>query len=404
MHRLPAGILAAALSLWSAAAAAAPFYVESPGVETREKAQAMMVAATTAHPGMGQARILRRYVRGAGWRYLVHVDDVGREKDARVLAGVFGSGAVVIDLESGAAIVGSTEGPVPPPPPPSPTMDEDEGAAAGGLFRRRDRADEDAPVIIAPPPAPAAAPAPPPPPAPPTPADRQREAEGLLRAAARAHGGAAGGLARVSQTPQLTFAYTRRVPDATGEGTLVAHHTYRRSAVGGMRLDVDVKKGGGVDSTTVVRPEGEAWVVVNGTPTTRDSQRAAEVVQRFGPEELLRVPLGLPQDLEERGAWRGLQVVGPEDDMLVLAPIDAAPGRVGLVDAAVFRDDHHLARVTWRRGSDTITYRFSGYFLADDGVAVPKKVRIEADGELVEEIQIDTLDAKKPVPVELFRK
>ena len=382
--------------LWSTAAAATPFYVESPGVETREQAQALMVKATTAHPGLGQARILRRYVRGEGWRYLVHVDDVPRDKDARALAGSFGGDAVVVDLESGATVVGQTDSPVPPPPPPAPGSEEEKRERA--LFRKRGADNEDEPVVaIAPPAA-----APPPPPA--APVDRQREAEGLLKSAARAHGGAAGGLARVSTAPNLTFEYTRRIPDTEGRGLLVADHTYRRSAVGGLRLDINVKKGGGVDSTTVVRPEGQAWVVVDGTPTTRDSTRSQEVVRRFGPEELLHVPLSLARDLEEREAWRGLQVVGPEGDMVVMAPLDASPTRVGLVDAATYRKSHQLARVRWRRGDDVVTYTFADYMEVGPDLIVPKQVRIEADGVLIEEITVRRFDIENTVPVDVFTK
>jgi hypothetical protein len=388
-------LLSFSLLFLAAPALGAPFYVESPGVATRDEAQAMMVRSTTAHPGVGQVRILRRYVRGQGWRYLVHVDDVGREKEARALAGSLGSGAVVVDLESGQTIVGATDSPVPPPPPPPPGVDDT--GEERGLFRRKASEAPEPPVAIAPsvpPPAPPAA----------APVDRQREAEGLLRSAARAHGGATGGLARVAASPQLTFAYTRRIPDADGKGLLVADHTFRRSSVGGVRLDVKVKKGGGVDSTTVVRPEGQAWVVVGSDATTRDSARAGEVVQRFGPEELLRVPLGLAHDLEQRGAWRGLQVDGPEGDMVVLTPVDAGPGRIGLVDAAVYRNTNELARVRWRRGSDVVTYSFADYMKLGDDLIVPRTVRIETDGVLVEEILVRDFDIEKPLPATLFVK
>lgn len=397
--RVVPSLFSLAALLLTTPALGAPFYVESPGVATRDEAQAMMVRSTASHPGVGQVRILRRYVRGEGWRYLVHVDDVGREKEARTLASSFGNGAVVVDLESGGTIVGATDSPVPPPPPPPPGVDD--SGEDRGLFRRKSAPEPEPPVAIAPPaPPPTHSPAPPPA----APVDRQREAEGLLRSAARAHGGATGGLARVAASEQLTFAYTRRVPDADGKGLLVADHTFRRSAVGGVRLDVKVKKGGGIDSTTVVRPEGQAWVVVGTNSTTRDSTRAGEVVQRFGPEELLRVPLGLAHDLEQRGAWRGLQVEGPEGDMVVLTPVDAGPGRVGLVDAAVYRSTNQLARVRWRRGTDVVTYHFSDYMTVGEDLIVPRTVRIETDGVLVEEIQVRDFDIEKPLSAALFAK
>ena len=386
---LRAAVGAIVLFAWPTLALAKPFYVESAGVETREEAQAQMTRATAAQPGVGRARVLRRYVRSEGWRYLVHVDDVAREKDARALAAAFGAHAVVIDLESGVAIVGDADAPVPPPPPQA-------KAAEPPPPRRKASPREDEPAVAIAPPKP--------PPAPPAGRDRQREAEGLLHAAAAAHGGATGGLVRLSAAPTVTFAYTRRVPAAEGSAALVAEHVYQRAGTDAIRLDVHIKKGDGVDSSTVVTPEGTAWVRVKGETTDRDHARTLEVLSRFGPDELLNVPLALAQDLEARSAWTGLEVVGPEGDTIVLKPVGATAGQMGLVDAAVYRRDHQLARVSWRRGRNLVVYRFSDYTEMPGGVVLPKKVVIEADGELVETITIDTLDLLKPVSPTIFAK
>jgi hypothetical protein len=383
---------AAGALLWLgglSSAAAAPFYVESAGYLDREAAQAQLLACSRERPGVGRAQVVRRYVRNEGWRYLVHVDDVGTAADAKALAAVFGAGAVAVDLESGVAIVGAPSGARvdgSPPPAPSPPP-----AAARP----------------APPAAPPAAPEATSPRPPPGPAlvggaglPASRESDGLLRAAAKAHGGVDGGAAVLRRADQITFRYTRRVPSEGDE--LVASHLWR-AAPAGIRLDVDVQRGAGVDSITVAASQGPSWVDVAGVRTDRDPTRAKEVLQRFGPADLLQIPLTFAADVDQARAWSGLTVAGPEGERLVVLRADSE-GAAGLVEAALYREDHRLARVVYRRGAELLTYRFSDYSEAARGLVVPGKVRVEADGELIEEITIEGLDLRSTVPASLFSR
>lgn len=200
---------------------AAPFSVESPGHAVREEAEVLRKAAVSAGASSERTRIVRRYERGAGWRFLVHVDAVPSQEEVEKLVSVLsvgGSAPRVIDLASGEPVQVTA----PPPPPPQATASNkpaDASATASGARRGR------------------------------------REAEGILRAAVDAHGGAAGGLAAMGTARDVTFQFVRDVP-VDGQ-RLVARHVYRRSG-DSIRLDVTVQKGSGVDSVTVAGPGGGA--------------------------------------------------------------------------------------------------------------------------------------------------
>jgi|GEM_PF-1584594 len=356
-------VAASGLMMAPLVSSAAPFSVESPSHLTREAADQERKQAIDAGANPDRTRIVRRYERGAGWRYLVHVDEVQKQGQVDKIVAVLADGERtprVVDLATGTAVAVTA----PPPSPPAPTA-----APAAPV------ADAEAPSRRA-----------------------RREADGVLSAAVVAHGGVDGGLAVLSKADHVTFQFIREVP--VDGGTLKAKHVYRHSGKA-HRLDVSVQKGKGVDSTTVVAPSGGAWVVTGDQTVPRDTDRTREIVGRFAPDQLLRVSLGVAADIETATAWRELRVIGPEgDDLVVLRPEGGPSG--GLVEVAFSRADHRLRRLVLDDHGRRTVYFFDDYREVMPGVIVPHESEVQRDGKLLEALQVLGLDAGSPIPESLF--
>lgn len=345
---------------WAGVAQAAEYVVELPPQVDREQA-----AALQARSGVEGARVARRYVRETGWSYSVVVEGLSDLQAARTAAGrlatpdlpstiyeIDGSERKEVEVVSAAA------------PAPAPAHDE---AASP---RRRRGGDEGA--------------------------------ETVLDAAVKAHGGRGGGLERLSGAAALRFVYQRTVPVEGGK--LVAENVFLRRAEGD-RLEVKITEGTGTDSVTVARRDGDAWVQVNGAVTERDGARAREVLDRFSPEAVLAVPLGLPDDVETAEAWRSLRLVGTvEEDgrpQQLLEPREKGKG--GLISASFDPESHTLSRVTWAAEAGQITFRYADYRKLDKGLVVPFYTRVERDGALVEEVRVEELTLDLPLDLTLFQ-
>jgi hypothetical protein len=347
-------------------ASAAPFSVESPTHVAREQADQLRKSAIGAGADAERTRIVRRYERGAGWRYLVQVDSVPTMDEVDTLAGVLTDGARtprVVDLATGGVV--AVRAPVQAAEPTAqPSTKAPTAVEPADSSDRRSR----------------------------------REAEGVLGAAVVAHGGVAGGLDLLEGAPQVTFQFIREVP--VDDGVLKAKHVYRQAG-DASRLDVSVQKGKGVDSTTVVAPTGGAWVITNDQRVSRDTDRAKDIVGRFAPDQLLRVALGVAADIETATAWRELQVIGPEgDDLVVLRPDGGPVG--GLVEVAFARSDHRLRRLHIREGDRETIYFFDDYREVSPGLVVPHESEVHRDGKFIESIQVLALDISEPIPASLF--
>lgn len=352
-----------AVAVWAGPALAAPFAVESPGHADRGDAEALRKAAIDAGASADRTRIVRRYERGAGWRYLVHVDgldsDAGAQKVAAVLSSKKAGAAVITDLSTNETVQTAA-----PPPPPPPAATPAAPVATSDTPTRRAR----------------------------------REAEAVLRAAVDAHGGAAGGLALVDQADAISFRFVRHTVTPSGE--VIAKHRYSKRGKA-VRLDVQVQKGAGVDSVTVVAPDGGAWVRTDGEVVPRDTERAREILTRFGPDQLLRLPLSVAYDIETAEAWRNLVIAGPEgDDLIVMRPRGGPAG--GLVEVAFARSDGRLRRMELTRQGRSMTYHYDRYSEVSPGLWLPQEARMERDGAVVERIAVSSLEVNGEVPALLF--
>lgn len=348
-----------AIAAWAGAALGAEFTVELPPQADRAAAEALLQRS-----GVEGARIARRYVRDTGWSYSVVVEGLTDLSAARSAAGRLATP----DLPS---TIYSIEGK---------EQKELEVVASRAPEAASAKADVEAPR-------------------------RKRGgdpgAEEVLEAAVRAHGGRGGGLERLTGATAVRFVYVRVVP--VDGGQLVAENTFLRRAEGS-RLEVKIREGTGTDSVTVARREGDAWVLVAGAVTERDGARAREVLDRFSPEAVLAVPLGLPDDVESAEAWHSLKFVGivEEDGKTRQLLEPGEKGKGGLISATFDPETHTLARVTWAAEAGQLTFRYDDYRKLDKGLIVPFHARVERDGALVEEVRVQELSIDGVVDLSLF--
>jgi hypothetical protein len=328
--------------------------VESGALATREEALALFEALDEGT--RSSARLVRRYHQGVGWRFIVVVEGLA-EPDARKLAA---SSAELSVIESVGAPTAVTLA-------PEPVV-----AVTPAEVTRPPRG------------------------------ERLPEADSLLRAAVKAHGGAEGAGHRLRAAESIRFTYDHSVP-VTG-GTLVAHNEFFRLG-DALRLDIAIAQGEGRSSSTTLTESQKAYVSVDGTVTERDGARTLEMLERFSPEALLSIPLGLPEDVETAAAWRGLETVRREEHQgrsLWVVRGSVSPGEVGLREAAFDTEGRHLVWVAWQAESGLVTFSYADYRTLGEDLVVPFQTRIERDGTLVEEISIASLELDGVLEPRLF--
>lgn len=376
-----AGGRRAALALWfwgqGAGAMAAPFYVEGPAHSTEEAAARELTALLSADPTLTGARVVRRYAANQGWRYLVHVDGIPDLAALRRVQGRYPSGqTVAIDVETGLQAVDAKGGGAPPP--------STEAAPAkarwwqfGSRASKPDRA--------------------------PSQGERSERGGGapspssLLQAAVAAHGGGAGGKAAMLQADHIRFRYRRTLVRAGSR--ITAEHLWVRAGAD-RRLDVRILEGEGADSTTVVRGTAEAWVQAGGQRTARPTAKAMDLIDQFGPMELMSYPLGFAVDIETAGAWRGLELSpGATGQVVELRP--AVPTR-GLTAVGLHKEGGHVAFVEMTQPNGVVRFEYSDYRDLGKGVVLPFLTRLSRDGVLLEELTVLDCDIDATVPSTTF--
>ena len=358
-------VIFALASLWSASALAA-YRVESGPSDSRSDATALL-------DGLGsgvEGRVVRSFERGVGWTYRVVVDDIAELGAARAVASTLardGRPGSVLESEGGESRLVE----VVPVGAPS--------AAA-------------APTRLAPSAAAAAS----------APSERRPDVDSVLRAAVRAHGGEDGGLVFLHDQPAVRFAFERTV---TLDGVVLrTRNTFSRQGES-LRLDVEILEGEGKDSVTVLSREGGAWVRADGVAVEREVARTREVLQRFSPEVMLAMPLGLPQDVDTGASWRGLEVqaAGADDaGSLVVGPAEARDE--GLSSANFDPRDHTLQRVVWQGGAGTVVFSYADYRKVERRLVVPFEARVTRDGQQVELVTVTEFSLEPVFTPEFFAK
>ena len=341
------------LGLWILLAIApsfgASFYLETPPVA--EKAVATELAKTAADAG--PARIVRRYLEGSGWQYVVVVEGFTDQKVAEAAAKALSknSGATVdvFSAEGAEAHRVATTGQTAIPPTILPTLPTEPAAL---------------PAVVAPA-SPAAS------------LLFSRAIEQVRPASERVH-----------EAVALVFEFRRNVPG----GPVVKHLYASRGA--DRYLDVVIEQGEGASSRTGLAA-GDAWLQQASTLTHEDVPRTKDVVGRFAPELLLATPFGLPA-LQDRAA--DATDGGRVDVGGIAASVVQVAGASFAVDA-----EGHVLRAAWQDASTKIVQEFSDWKDAGGGVVIPHRIRTWRDGTLTDDVEILRLDVKPKVDERWFR-
>lgn len=337
---------------------AAEYWVESVGMASRADAE-LLAQGLDLPDGALAVRVVRRFLRGQGWLHQVRVEGLPSQAAGEEVAlqiQRLGSRAIVMERDEDVEM-----------------KIFDTGAPAKATAVTGSSA--------------------------PTPrSSRAMSPQSILKQAADAHGGEKGGYTLVSHAAALRFEFERTLLIDGQE--LVTNNLLQRQGEA-MRMDVEVVRGPGVSSTTVISAAGQAAVQVEAEVVARDAARVREVLARFTPEEVLAIPLGLAMDVEEAATWQDLVLAdgGPADEV-TLRPFEA--GRDGLVEVTFRRPELYLNVLSWRGPAGLMTWRFEDYVVAAPGLVYPRRVTVHRGGSLVERVEVKRLEVNPTFGPDVF--
>jgi hypothetical protein len=312
------------------------WYLETPDRADREEASTVEEIAVEA--GF-DARVVRRFTEGEGWRYVARIDGFADSASARIaarqLAEATGVALVVVELDGDKA-----------------TRLEDVPSSA--TIREPEPEEEDA-------------------------------SEELVEVAA-AHGVAPELLAQVQSGP-VRFEYRRTLPDGR-----VLQHLW---AAQGGRIYVEV--GGGVTSRRLRIAGDRAELSVEGAAFSRQSGKLSRsVADSLGPSKVIPVVLGLRSALETRREFQSMIVVSKGETVLLRFGGDATSGPIELEVGA---KDHLVRRVSFDDGARI--YELADYREVA-GAFLPFAITERRGEEIVDRVQIDKLEVGGALPGEWF--
>jgi hypothetical protein len=334
--------------LWMPApASAVDWYLESPDVG--ERADAARVEEVAIRDGF-DARVVRRFVDGAGWRYLARIDGFADAASAGAAAGQIADAAgvrlAVLQLD-GERVV---------------------------------RIDEARPA---------------------TASDEPLDVEPILEAVARAHGTGHETVAALEAGPVL-LRYRRQLADGR-----VVRHVWARGQ-GGTYVEVAPGEGSqGIRASRTRIVSGVASLSVDGGPwQVQDAAKGAALVDALGPFELLPLTLAVGAVLEERPEFERMTVVAGAGARTVLRyGGDATTGSLELeVDEA-----RRIRRVSFDepfRGAPpkgSVVRHLDDYrpIVGLPGAIVPWRIVTER-GERLDRVEIDAFEVGAELPSSWF--
>jgi hypothetical protein len=261
------------------------WYLETPDRADRQEASTVEEIAVEA--GF-DARVVRRFTEGEGWRYVARMDGFADAASARIaaqqLADATGVVLVVVELSGDKATRLAEVTPTAQIPKPEP---------------------------------------------------EEEDASGELLAVAAAHGVTPGLLA----SGPVLFEYRRTLPD----GRVLQH----RWATQGGVIYVDVW--GDVPRRVLRVSQERAELSVEGGAFSRQSAKLARsVAESLGPAEVIPVVLGLQSALETRREFQSMVVAGKGETVLLRFGGDATSGPIELEVGA---GDHLVRRVSFDDGA-----------------------------------------------------
>lgn len=325
----------------SAPALAADWYLEGPDRDQRNDASTMEEAA--AQDGH-QARVIRRFVDGEGWRFFVRVEGFADQSSAQVAA---------------RSLADATGAPF-------------------GLFETDGRSA--ARVAVIEPSGPTAAPE----------EEPAVDAAPVLERVVEALGGDEGVLLAARKGP-VRFEFERTLPD----GRVVGHTWAARGDA--LYLEVDAVSGAVRPSRTLVNARG-AWLSVDGGPwQPQDADKTRELVEQLGPDEVLPLVLSMAVAVDTRREFERMALIGEGDDDGVPVQVLRFEGDAtsGALEIEVGDKDHLLRRV--RFDEDQVEHVYEGWRRFGK-LQIPERVTTSRDGTTIDTVKIQALDLAPNLP------
>ena len=154
------------------------------------------------------------------------------------------------------------------------------------------------------------------------------------------------------QVKQERFQFYRKSPE---EGSLLHHRFYKSDNA--LRLDITIQKGEGMNSTTVLPEDGEAWVTTDEKKVSRNAIRTRELLERFSSMNILSIPYNVAEDIETKEYWTELTEVDSVDDTNRLSGLDAT----SIQQATFYHQTWLLAGLVIEGVDGTMEYVFRDY-------------------------------------------
>lgn len=337
-------IVAVCLVFWASSASAADYYLEAPA--SASKADANTLHKTSEEAGIS-SRVVRRYVEGEGWRYVLvaegYSDQSSADSAGKTLASAINAPVTVFELDGRES---RKVGQVDP--------------AKAAQAEAHDTVD---PAVAK-----------------------------ILEKATEALGGPQGGGDVVAAARTVRFEYTRAV------GGVEAKHVYVRRG-SDQALEVRVVEGDGVDSETRL-VGGTAWLKTgkDGAFTTQDAERAAELLEQASPTGTVPLVLVFADAAGTRGEFDQLQRAGTSQvdgetcDVLKFAG-DRTSGPMTL---EIAQGSGLVRRISFEEGE--LVHQFDDYATIAGHLVVPKRIRTWKEGKLFETTEILSLQLDGTVP------
>ena len=196
-----------------------------------------------------------------------------------------------------------------------------------------------------------------------------------------------------SQVKQERFQFYRKRPE---EGSLLHHRFYQSDNA--LRLDITIQKGEGMNSTTVLPDDGEAWVATEEKKVSRNAIRTRELLERFSSANIMSIPYNIAEDIQTKQYWSKLTEVESVDDTWRLH----GAGATSIVQATFYHQTWLLAGLVIKDVNGTMEYVFRDYRFVQDVGLLPHVIQIFDDEILIEEIQIEELDVSNRLDKSLF--
>ena len=197
------------------------------------------------------------------------------------------------------------------------------------------------------------------------------------------------------QAKEETFFFYRMLPQ---DGTTVYHEFFQKGEA--MRLDITVEKGEGVNSTTVLPDEGEAWVHTDEKMVSRNAIRTKELLERFSAQNILSVPFHFSEDVQSDSEWQDLLRVKDGDDVWILE----ADKSEGLISASFHKTSWLLNHIEVSDGSHVLEYEFQDYRNIDQVGMIPFIIQIYDEEVLTEEVRVKKYEISHGLSDDLFQK